>query len=512
MTNFRLTIVTTAILFPVMVFAQFAAEKSIVSSGVTGMRNFTVADLQADGGKDVLVPIGSGGILLFESDGQGNWDNKGKIASSETYSGLAVTTFDKDGDGDLDILSQEYRTSAKADIGFRLNNGSNQFGAQTYAALGPRGSDFPSTGNFWEIVASGDLNGDGKEDLMYVPYQNWGEVLHWTQNASASGLSWQNDIESDPNRIAMFDVQAYDFDGDDDLDVLVRRHWGGELVLYMNKGNGSLEDYQTVFIAKENKTCSQPGWSWVDYQNPPPSENCPQFKFNYDVVDWDNDGDLDIVVPTDGQGDLGIYVLKNDGGAHFSSPENLLSASDNSDEVVGGIKVSDFDGDGDNDVVAGISGERGLAVYTNENGLLTFSHTLMTGCSFSDTRTCGYKIVVTDADGDWDIDIITHTASSIVWYENTSDVPVIATKPTVFDPVNFQLAQHTNELELTIRESFSHVPHVVLFDMVGQEVGEVSTNAKGHFLIDTRELQSGIYIVSVIADGRRATKRVVLNR
>src|SRR5262245_39032925 len=84
------------------------------------------------------------------------------------------------------------------------------------------------------------------------------------------------------------------------------------------------------------------------------------------VVDWDGDGDLDLVVGTIG-GD--VYLVENQGTAKehaFAKERKLLTAAGAPVHVEGdaGPCCADWDGDGDTDLLVG-SGDGSVTLYRN---------------------------------------------------------------------------------------------------------------------------------------------------
>ena len=69
--------------------------------------------------------------------------------------------------------------------------------------------------------------------------------------------------------------------------------------------------------------------------------------------DLDGDGDIDILVGDSFFGSPGVSILKNNGDQTFAAPVYYPLPLQ---EVVGGVTLSDFDGDGDLDAFATIRG------------------------------------------------------------------------------------------------------------------------------------------------------------
>jgi VCBS repeat protein len=119
------------------------------------------------------------------------------------------------------------------------------------------------------------------------------------------------------------DVRAGDLDGDKDLDLAVAQfgYDDGETRWLENKGDWKFESHVL-------QTLSGP--------------------VNCEVVDIDNDDDLDIVLLVSQEWEE-IYIFINDGQGNFSP--KLIYGSTNDDFGSSGITLSDFDRDGDQDIL-----------------------------------------------------------------------------------------------------------------------------------------------------------------
>jgi hypothetical protein len=136
---------------------------------------------------------------------------------------LVAAVGDLDGDGKSDLIWENINSG---DVVVWLMDGSTLKGWSTLAT-GLAGSNRP-----WSLAAVGDLDGDGKADLIW---QNalTGEVSGWLMNG-ASVNSWASITTNVP--VGWFVVGALDFDGDGNADLFWQNAQTGGLVGWLMSG------------------------------------------------------------------------------------------------------------------------------------------------------------------------------------------------------------------------------------------------------------------------------------
>jgi hypothetical protein len=194
-------------------------------------------------------------------------------------------------------------------------------------------------GNLGGFMGSawGDYDNDGYEDLFVADYL-----------AGNPNLLLHNDGNSDFTRIRVGrianDLSSSnsgswgDYDNDGDLDMFVANSSGGNF-LYRNEGGEFTRILQGAIV--DNKAVSLSG-SWGDY---------------------DNDGYLDLFVANDGAKN---FLFRNNGDATFTRITDGAIVNDVASSVVG--LWADYDNDGDLDllVVNGFFSKQKNAMYRND--------------------------------------------------------------------------------------------------------------------------------------------------
>lgn len=122
-----------------------------------------LGDLTADGSPDLIVARSDGGITsvptgavsILLNDGRGAFGAAATVATGVEPSAVAVG--DLNGDGQPDVIFTDWNVSNER-VSVLLNNGHGTFAAALNYAAGSR----PSS------LAVGDVNGDGKRDLIVI--------------------------------------------------------------------------------------------------------------------------------------------------------------------------------------------------------------------------------------------------------------------------------------------------------------------------------------------------------
>lgn len=202
---------------------------------------------------------------------------------------MGLTVFDYDDDGDLDIFQAN---DHQMNFLFRNDNGAyREFGVASGVATNSQGG---TTGSMHGAV--GDVDGDGLIDILVADLK-YGALYRNLGNGLFEDITESSGIAIPMAGKGSWGVSLFDYDNDGDLDIIAANGTAEELILQYpllleNDGKGHFknvgQDHGTYFSTKRSGR-------------------------GLAVWDFDNDGDLDIIVShVDLQATAAL--LRNDGG------------------------------------------------------------------------------------------------------------------------------------------------------------------------------------------------------
>jgi len=232
-------------------------------------------------------------------------------------------------------------------------------------------------------AAFSDFNGDGVKDWLVSMFGYYTGRLVWFEGRADGGFQ-EHEIYPKPGTVR---TEIRDLDGDGDMDVaaLIAQATEG-LFLFLNDGKGNFEE--RLVIQRHPAF----GHTW------------------FEMVDFDKDGDLDLVTANGDVGDFpspprffhGIRIYLNDGGLNFK--ERYFFPLHGATKAL----ARDFDGDGDLDIAATayypdfrLAPEEGFLFLQNQGEWSFAPHVFEEGAS-------GRWIAMeaSDVDGDGDEDLV----------------------------------------------------------------------------------------------------------
>lgn len=262
-----------------------------VEPGQTDVDDAEVVDFDGDGDLDVISS--GGGLKVHENLGEGKaWQTH--VVDEDAEGMLAVG--DLDGDGDLDAAI------TRPSLEWFENPGTTE---------GWSGLPVAGAPSYIEVVATGDFDGDGMDELLAGGEDSFVRMTY-------DGGPWQTTV-LDPQS-GLYDLNVADIDDDGDLDVLAGMH--RHAVLMTNDGTGLLLP----------DTLEDSGQLVVEYRMA--------------AADVEGNGDLDIVMVTHAAEGAVRWFEPVGGGYEAHLVRDTWYDSP-------GFSVADLDCDGDAEIVAG---------------------------------------------------------------------------------------------------------------------------------------------------------------
>ena len=304
--------------------------------------------------------------------------------SLEGVAGSSVAWGDYDNDGDLDILLTGGDSSSWRFSIIYKNNGDGSFTELTGANLSP----VNESASAW-----GDYDNDGDLDILLTGSPNSGGATTKIYKNNGSD-SFTELTSANLTGVFIASVAWGDYDNDGDLDILLTGYDGSNPIskIYKNEGNDSF-----VELTSANLTgvyLSSVAWG-----------------------DYDNDGDLDILLTGWDGNNPTSKIYKNEGDGIFSELANPIAGSSDLPGVTNSsVAWGDYDNDGDLDIL--------LTGSTNSNPRISKIY-INTDGYFNELTTAnllginGSSAAWGDADNDGDLDILLTRSKNI--YINNGD-------------------------------------------------------------------------------------------
>jgi hypothetical protein len=337
-----------------------------------------------------MASTGQPFVPTYPGIGGFNASSLAERADLSTASGpLPTIITDLDLDGKPDIFIGD-AAAGKISIFRNIStNGSlsaGSFAPRVDLSMGSFGASDPYS------IAAGDVNGDGKIDIVAVNADN--KVISIFRNASQPG---NIDTNSFDTRIdvsggnVMRGVVLGDLDGDGKIDIVASDTGDSTVSVFQNQCSGT-----NISFASRVSFGTAAG------------------AFGVGIADVDRDGKADIISVNNGGGSAGtVSIWKNISTTGLISDTSFMQRidlpADNSGES---LAIADIDGDGKLDLVVGSPSAGGIFIYRN-----TSTAGVINNNSFAPEVTFGAAgtvnhVALADIDGDGKVDIAVVTQAS----------------------------------------------------------------------------------------------------
>lgn len=291
--------------------------------------------------------------------------------------GLAVADFDDDGKPDLATPNNYSKAGLPASVSVLRNAGS--IGAISFESR----KDL-ITGVLTYAIAAGDLDGDGKPDLVSTSIKD--QTVSVFKNTSSVGnitFAPKIDFAAGDNPLC---VAIGDMDGDGKPDLVIANNLSNSISIYRNTSTlGSLS-----FASKVDFTTALNPY-WVS------------------IGDLDGDGKPDLVVTNEQSSSISVFRnISTLGSLSFSSRLDYTCGTGNKPK---GVAIGDLDGDGKSDVIVVVNNVSSSGAQIFKNSSTPGSVSLSIATSFSHGQSSiSYHVAIGDLNGDGKPDVAVSTS------------------------------------------------------------------------------------------------------
>lgn len=280
---------------------------------------------------------------------------------------ISNTWADVDNDGNIDLLV--VNNTRKSNTFYKNNNG-----VFTKDITPP----FVQNVSYYHGAAFADYDNDGKVDLFLSNFfpTKYNE-LYRSNGATSFAKDASNTVSVEANQ--SIGATWADYDGDGFLDLFVPNGQGYKNSLFHNEGNGTFKKSTSII---SNEGGQSVGSCWGDY---------------------DNDGDLDLLVTNSNS--QGNFLYKNNGNGSFTKVTNTVVTTDKAPSH--GCSFADIDNDGDLDIF--ITNDKGKKFLYMNDGKGNFTAKTDEVVNFNFGNSFGHVWSDFDHDGDLDLYVATHS-------------------------------------------------------------------------------------------------------
>ncbi len=461
-----------------------------------------LADLDADGALDAIAAAQTGSVNGFigvwRGDGQGGFGSPTISSGMQTKIAGTVVVFDATGDGNLDVAC----SSSSSHVSIFAGNGTSQL----------------ATPVLWNIgisiaaVASGDVDGDGRADLLAT--DRWNGTLRVLLAGAASAGGGLGSPVAFPVGSGPFEIASGDWNEDGALDVAVANEGSHDLSVLLGNGVGGLlpevrlpsgvnsaaleaaeldgDGHLDLVVGNSGLYLMTPllgdGKGGFDVATRFPAG---PMAWGVDLGDLDQDGHLDAVTTNETLDRFLRSTGNGDGG--FQAPASFSCGNSPM-----GVTIADVNGDGRADVVTANRNDSLITGYVSVrfgNGAGGFSSAIQTA-----TGSGPRAVEVADLSGDGRSDLVTanfNGSSSTVLIQKPNGGYTRVDHPVGFSPRAVAIGDLTGDGVLDFAATHNGPPSVAVFHGMGSGGGAFP--APSHHLV--QEYPTDVEFADLDGDG-----------
>lgn len=464
--NFNLTAAKNIVLLGQVKAAVKTASKTqlqvIVPPGGFGTVTVVNSDIKLEGSSNNTFQI-------TNTFGQAAFASRREIKFDTTLSSFRVDDFDGDGKPDLLV--------AKDDSLYILKNGSDKI--LTRSSFSQK-IDLNINRAVYNMV-TGDINGDGKKDIVFNFSRSIGILLNTSQ---AGGISFSLTIIEKIGDYQSIILRDIDMDGRQDM-ILGQTY-------YRNTTNGNVPSFE-------------PGI----YFDPTGGG-----LMSINITDIDGDGKPDPIMSTSYSG---LEVYRNNTLPGSLLPENFVHATIHHSGyyyTADQVAAADFDGDGKMDVFEDTFTQNVLLISRNKAVKGTVDASSFDQPKAFANGALNYGVALEDINGDGKIDLISAYQNTIYVASNKSTIgnilldgpaPVINEQ---YRPVNFTFGDFDGDSRTDIATLNADKNRIVIYSNSPPAVPQIITVTPLIAAAGTKVLITGKYFdeTSVVMFGGKAAK------
>ncbi len=202
--------------------------------------NITTADVNNDGKADIIATgfdgFSDGYASVLTGAGNGTFSIASTF-STESNRSFSVTAADLNGDGFADIVTSGKTDANNGVVNVFLGNGTGAYSART---------TYTMHGSVSREVKIGDVNGDGKLDIVSAGYTNTDGKVAIRLGAGDGTFGAVTQFSADTK--ASYALELVDLDGDNKLDIITGGTTDGNTAsasVLKGNGNGTFQNAQT---------------------------------------------------------------------------------------------------------------------------------------------------------------------------------------------------------------------------------------------------------------------------